>query len=132
MNFNIKSFQVLSVLRTLVCLILSMVTLSAVAQQKRDWSFFLYGKMHSFYDPGVYEIGETNNATANGMGMSFAKPISKRVSLFGGYDFALADSLSYPLISNGWKICKTGVFLKIKVNFQPIHGLTVWAVLLIL
>ena len=87
----------LSVLRTLVCLILSMVTLSAVAQQKRDWSFFLYGKMHSFYDPGVYEIGETNNATANGMGMSFAKPISKRVSLFGGYDFALADSLSYSL-----------------------------------
>jgi hypothetical protein len=84
--------------KSLFCMALCSVVISASAQQQKgDWSFFLYGKTHSFYNQGVYELGKTNNAKANGLGISFSKPIAKRLSFFGGYDFALADGLPYPL-----------------------------------
>jgi hypothetical protein len=84
--------------KSLLCIALCSVVISASAQkQKGDWSFFLYGKTHSFYNQGVYELGKTNDAKANGLGISFSKQFANRLSVFGGYDFALADGLPYPL-----------------------------------
>lgn len=65
------------------------------AQKESNPSIFIYAKWHNFYSAGVYEVGNTNNATGNGLGISVDKDITKRFSLFGGYSFALADSLPY-------------------------------------
>jgi len=91
-------FILIDTVKSLLCICLCSIVISAPAQQQiGDGSIFIYGKTHSFYDPGVYELGMTNSAKANGLGISFHKPIAKRLSIFGGYDFALADGLPYPL-----------------------------------
>jgi hypothetical protein len=57
--------------------------------------FFVNYKTHQFYDPGVYNIGEVNKATGSGVGISIYKDLNKRLSLSGGYGYALIDSLAY-------------------------------------
>jgi hypothetical protein len=87
---------------------------SAVAQEnQKKWSLFIYAKTHSFYDNGVYELRKTNDASANGLGVSIHKYINNRVALFGGYDFGLADRLSYP---NG--LTNRAVFHQLDANIS--------------
>jgi hypothetical protein len=67
----------------------------SVAQESRDYGLFINVKSHQFYDSGVYELGQYNQATGYGLGFGFVKPISKGLTLNAGYSFALADSLPY-------------------------------------
>lgn len=81
------------------------------AQLDSKPTVFVYGKWHKFYSAGVYEVGESNNATGKGLGFSVHKDLTKRFSLFGGYSFALADSLPY---TNGYT--SNAVFHQVEAN----------------
>lgn len=50
-------------------------------------------KNHNFYDSGVYNLGNTNAATAYGFGIQAQRKITKRIGLSFGYGLSLADSL---------------------------------------
>ncbi|MFT4876192.1 MAG: hypothetical protein ACI9AU_001028 [Bacteroidia bacterium] len=92
------------------------------AQKESNPSIFIYAKWHNFYSAGVYELGNTNNATGNGLGISLNKEITKRFSLFGGYSFALADSLPYNNFYTG-----NAIFHQLDVNLALKLG-TIWKV----
>ena len=92
------------------------------AQKESNPSIFIYAKWHNFYSAGIYEVGNTNSATGNGLGISVNKDLTKRFSLFGGYSFALADSLPY---NNFYS--SNAVFHQLDANLALKLG-TIWKV----
>ena len=76
-------------------------------------SIFGYVKSHKFYNQGVYNLKETSNATGYGLGVSVNKPLNSRLSVFGGYSIALADSLKY-----GENYTSNAVFHQIDANLS--------------
>ena len=77
----------------------SFVCIVANAQVDESWSYFFNIKNHHFYDTGVYEVGNTNQATAYGLGAQAQRRLSKRFGCSFGYSLALADSIS---ANQGW------------------------------
>jgi hypothetical protein len=92
------------------------------AQKESNPSIFIYAKWHNFYSAGVYELGNTNNATGNGLGISLNKEITKRFTLFGGYSFALADKLPYNKFYTG-----NAIFHQLDANLA-LKLRTIWKV----
>lgn len=80
----------------LICsLACSLLANNTYAQSTNDWSIYSYVKSHKFYNLGAYTLKDLSKATGYGFGVSIHKPIHKNISVFGGYGFALADSLTY-------------------------------------
>ena len=92
------------------------------AQKEINPSIFIYAKWHNFYSAAVYEVGNTNNAKGKGVGISVNKDLTKRFSFFGGYSFALADSLPYNNFYTG-----NAVFHQLDANLALKLG-TIWKV----
>ena len=77
-----------------VSILLIPVSLVGQVKYEKGWSVEPFYKAHKFYDEGVYEFSETNQAYARGFGLAVSHRFSKKLSLFGGYSFALLND--YP------------------------------------
>ena len=75
------------------------IGITASAQVDKTWSYLLSVKNHNFYDNGVYDVDNTNQATAYGLGVQAQQRLSKRIGWSFGYSLALADSIQ---ANEGW------------------------------
>ncbi len=83
----------------IVFVIALFISIAARSQVDKTWSYLFNVKNHDFYDSGVYELGNTNQATAYGLGIQAQRRLSKRIGWSFGYSLALADSIK---ADEGW------------------------------
>ncbi len=81
--------------KVVIISLIATCSFQSVAQKHDPARYSVYYKTHRFYDPGVYTLGSTNNAKAQGGGIEVLKDVSKRITLGLGYGFMQVDSLAY-------------------------------------